>query len=474
VLRTVQAGPGVRTGGRAAAVPAALLLVAGLVAGSSVVAAPGARPGSGALARPAPTTPTPTAPAAPAPVLEPHHGAGQAPTAAGIARALARPLADPALGGRLSGRIVDLGSGAVLLDRNGGRPVTPASTAKLATAIAVLAVRAPEERLRTRVVAGARPGEVVLVGAGDPTLTAARRGAAPTYQGAARLADLAAAARRAGVTSVTRVVVDGSAYTGPRTAPGWEPSDISGGHVAPITALMVDGGRAKPRFRARSAEPDVAAGRALAAQLGAPNAAVVRGQAPAGAAVLGEVRSAPVGRIVEQMLLASDNVLAEALARLVAVREGLAASFAGAAEAVRRVLDRLGVPLAAARLRDGSGLSRLDRLAPATLTALLRTAVAGDRPQLAGVVAGLPVAGYDGTLGDRFLAGSTARAAAGMVRAKTGTLSGVSSLAGVVADAGGRLLGFAFVADRVSPVGTLAAEAALDRLAATLARCGCP
>ncbi len=62
-----------------------------------------------------------------------------------------------------------------------------------------------------------------------------------------------------------------------------------------------------------------------------------------------------------------------------------------------------------------------------------------------------------------------------MVRAKTGTLTSVSALAGVVHDSDGRLLAFAFVADEVAPGDgpTTAAEAALDRLASILARCGC-
>jgi D-alanyl-D-alanine carboxypeptidase/D-alanyl-D-alanine-endopeptidase (penicillin-binding protein 4) len=68
---------------------------------------------------------------------------------------------------------------------------------------------------------------------------------------------------------------------------------------------------------------------------------------------------------------------------------------------------------------------------------------------------------------------STAAAAAGRVRGKTGTLTGVSSLAGAVRDASGRLLVFALDADRAPPGGNYAAEAALDRVAATLAACGC-
>jgi serine-type D-Ala-D-Ala carboxypeptidase/endopeptidase (penicillin-binding protein 4) len=426
------------------------------------------------------STPTPSgsppadAPAvlAPPPVLAADAGAQPAPSAAGVARALAAPLADPRLGERVSAMVLDAQSGSVLLDRGAARLGVPASTAKLATAVAVLAVRRPDDRIVTRLVAGARPTQVVLVGAGDPTLSAAAPGSPTPYEGAGRLADLAAAARRAGVGRVSRVVVDGSFYSGPPLADGWNPVDLGTSYAAPITAVAVDGARASPHAVVRSRQPDLAAGRALAGLLGAPAGAVVRGSAATGAAVLGEVRSAPLARIVEQMLLVSDNVLAEALARQVAVAEGLPASFAGAAEAVSRVLGRLGVPAAGLRLVDGSGLSTLDRITPAVLAAVLRLAVSGGQPALHGLVPGLPVGGYDGTLGTRYRAGRAA-AAAGAVRAKTGSLNGVNALAGTVTDADGRLLVFAFLADRVPLGGMFAAEAALDVAATALAGCGC-
>jgi len=432
-----------------------------------------APPGSPAPGSPAPGSPDLGAQeVAPAPVLGVDAGGQPAPTASGVARALAVPLADARLGGRVVATVLDAGSGAVLLDRGAARPATPASTAKLTTAAAVLAVMRPDDRIVTRVVAGPRPGEVVLVGGGDPTLSAAAAGRPTGYEGAGRLADLAAAARRAGVRRVTRVVVDGSRYSGPPVAPGWNPDDIGSSFAAPVTAVAVDGGRASPGALLRSTAPDLAAGRALAGLLGAPAAAVVRGRAGPGARVLGEVWSAPVARIVEQMLLVSDNVLAEALARQVALAEGLPASFAGAAEAVHRVLGRLGLPIGGVRLVDGSGLSTSDRVPPAALAAVLRAAVSGGWPELHALVPGLPVGGYDGTLHERYRTGPPT-VAAGAVRAKTGSLDGVNALAGLVTDADGRLLVFAFLADEVPRGGGHAAEAAMDATATALAGCGC-
>jgi D-alanyl-D-alanine carboxypeptidase/D-alanyl-D-alanine-endopeptidase (penicillin-binding protein 4) len=172
--------------------------------------------------------------------------------------------------------------------------------------------------------------------------------------------------------------------------------------------------------------------------------------------------------LVERMLSRSDNDLAEALARAVALAQGEPASFAGAAAAVGAVLAGLGIT--GVDLDDGSGLSRSNRLQPASLTRLL--ARAGSEDRFAPLLAGLPVAGFDGTLARRYRTGPGVPAA-GVVRAKTGTLDGVSALAGLVQTADGRLLAFDLTADGVPLGATRGAEAALDRLAAALASCGC-
>jgi len=134
---------------------------------------------------------------------------------------------------------------------------------------------------------------------------------------------------------------------------------------------------------------------------------------------------------------------------------------------VLTVLRRVGVDPGAG-LVDGSGLAASDRVPALALARVLRLATT--TPRLRYLLAGLPVAAWSGTLADRYLRGA-ARAGAGVIRAKTGTLTGVSALAGLVHDRSGRLLVFAFVADRAGA--TSAAEAALDDLAGRLAGCGC-
>jgi D-alanyl-D-alanine carboxypeptidase/D-alanyl-D-alanine-endopeptidase (penicillin-binding protein 4) len=136
---------------------------------------------------------------------------------------------------------------------------------------------------------------------------------------------------------------------------------------------------------------------------------------------------------------------------------------------VRRTLSGLGIGLGEARILDGSGLSRQDRLDAETLVRVLQLASSPEHPELRSVISGLPVAAYDGSLDGRF-DGSPGR---GLVRAKTGTLHGTSALAGLTTDARGRVLVFAFVSNHVRYADTLDTRAALDRLAATLATCRC-
>ena len=388
------------------------------------------------------------------------------PTVGGVSAALTPRLDDVRLGGRVLAQVRDAQSGAVLLDRNAATPAAPASTAKLATAAAVLSVRSATDRITTRVVAGTTPGAVVLVGAGDPTLTAAAPGAAPAYPEAARISDLARAVRATGVTPSV-VVVDSSLFTGAPIVPGWGPGDAPSAYAAPITAAMVDGGRDTPDAVIRSADPAGAAGRALAADLALSASAVTFGDAPAGARVLAQVQSAPIGTLVEQMLNESDNVIAECLARQVARATGQPASFSGAAAATADVLRKAGLDIGTGLL-DGSGLSPNDRISPAALAALVQSAATGP-PRLRDVLDGLSVAGWDGTLATRFVG----VAGVGVVRGKSGTLTGVSALAGLLRDHDGRLLLFSIVADEVPAAGTSEAQQALDASVGALVECGC-
>jgi len=390
-----------------------------------------------------------------------------APDPAVLTSQLTPLLTAAGLGTGVSAEVVDVASGDVLLDVDASDPAVPASTAKLLTAAAVLLTLGPADTLETTVVAGATPGEVVLVGGGDPTLS--RTSPSQSYPGAATVADLATqvvAAMPAG-TPVTRIVVDNSLFSGALTAPGWGSGDAPSTYAAPVTATAVDGARVSPGSQARSGQPGIDAGSALADALGAPGATVVLGDAPAGAKTLATVESAPIGRLVEQTLSMSDNMLAEALARQVAIAADLPATFEGGAQAVTQALSEAGIDMTGVSLSDGSGLSQADRIPAGVLTEVVSSAADGSLEGASALLSGLPVAGYDGTLFDRGNAG----AAPGTVRAKTGTLVGVGALAGTVVTTDGRLLAFAVVAD--GSESEAAAESALDDVAAALGGCGC-
>ncbi|MEI4273524.1 D-alanyl-D-alanine carboxypeptidase/D-alanyl-D-alanine-endopeptidase [Klenkia sp. LSe6-5] len=407
--------------------------------------------------------------AAPDPVLAALAGSAPIPDAATLQARLAPLLTVPALGSGLSAEVVDVATGAVLLDTDAADPGTPASTTKLLTGLAALTVLGPGATIPTTVVAGTDPGQVVLVGGGDPTLSTTSP--SQSYPGAPTVADLAAQVQAAlAGTPVTSVVVDGALFTGPLTAPGWGSGDAPSTYAAPVTAAAVDGARVAPGLSQRSGQPGTDAGRALATALGAPGAPVSLGTAPAGARVLGTVQSAPVERLVEQALTASDNLLAEVLARHVALATGQEASFAGAAAAVTAAVTAAGFTTTGLSLSDGSGLSTADRIPARLLVDVLEAAADDSLPVAGALLSGLPVAGYTGTLADR--GDADPATAPGAVRAKTGTLSTTSALAGLVVTVDGRLLAFALLADG-TPGDVAAAEAALDAVAESMASCGC-
>jgi D-alanyl-D-alanine carboxypeptidase/D-alanyl-D-alanine-endopeptidase (penicillin-binding protein 4) len=373
--------------------------------------------------------------------------------------------------GDLGGLVVDAGTGRTLFSMSAAVGAPPASTTKLLTAYAALRLLPADTTLDTSVV---RQGSTLyLVGGGDMTLATRPR---PGYPPTATLQQLAAATAQS-VSSEPRgglrLRYDETAWQGPERAPGWNADYFTGGDVSHLSPLEVDEARVGPDQSGRVPDPAGQAAAAFAAQLrnhgvdlrGAPAAAA----APDGAATLATVSSPSLTVLVHRMLTVSDNDLAESLGRRIAVATGRAPTFAGEASALTATLDHAGMATAQLHLDDASGLSRLDRIAPVTLAAVLRAALAD--PTLAPILGGLPVAGFTGTLADRFRARSD-ETAAGVTRAKTGTLTGDSALAGDVVDADGRLLIFVLLT-RNAPA-TDPAEAALDRIVVRLANCGCP
>ena len=394
------------------------------------------------------------------------------PTAAGLTATLAPVVANPDLGA-ITGRVTDAMTGRELWALGADVPMQPASTNKVLTTAAALLALDRDARLTTTVVVpdqAASPGVVVLKGGGDPTLSAAAADTDTWYRDAARISDLAAQVRRAGVTP--RVVqVDVGAFTGPTMATGWDPLDIDGGDIAPMEAVMLDGGRTQPVSvdSARSRTPALDAGRALAMALGVNPATVTVRPRPVAGQQIAAVQSPPLIERLRQMMSDSDNVMAESIGREVAAAVGKPPSFDGGVLGVLGELAKAGIDTGGATLMDSSGLSVDDRLTAETLDGVVNAAAGASTPELRPLVDLLPIAGGSGTLSNRFLDTDQGRAAVGLLRAKTGSLTGTNALAGFVTDASGRVLTFSLISNDAGPTG----RTAIDAVAATLRSCGC-
>lgn len=426
-------------------------------------------------ALPFPTAPGAVEPADIVPALTDLDPQAPVPADAGVQALVDGLVADPRMGASVGVVVADQLTGDVLGSHLPEAGRTPASTAKLVTAIAALDTLGPDVTLPTSVVRGSG-NALVLVGGGDMML-AAGAGDPTAVEGHAGLADLAAQVAKAlqleGVTTVS-LGFDDFLFTGPALSPTWNPADIAAGFVAPVTALAVDTAKIKPgEYPPRYADPSLAAAKTFAQRLteagitvdGTPR----RTAAPEGGREIAVVQSAPLDGIVHHFLDTSDNTITEVVSRLVAIHEGLPPSFEGGATAVLHAVSVQGIDTAGAHLSDASGLGAGSVLPPDLLLGLLRLATDPAHGVLRDVATGMPIAGLTGTLSDRYTQ-STAR---GLVRAKTGSLPHVTALAGTVLDADARQLVFVVLADATPDGGQWGPRAAIDSFVTTLSGCGC-
>ncbi|TDV40694.1 D-alanyl-D-alanine carboxypeptidase/D-alanyl-D-alanine-endopeptidase (penicillin-binding protein 4) [Actinophytocola oryzae] len=396
------------------------------------------------------------------------------PTKQGVEQALAGPIANSALG-TVTGVVVDPATGDSLYERDAGNAITPASTGKLLTAAAALLSLDHTQQLITKVVEGEQPGDVIIVGGGDPTISSLKDGHESVFPGAAHLSDLVDQVKASG-TKVNTVYIDQSRYAAPRMAPSWLPEDVAGGYIAPIVPAMLDGDRqdATANYSPRTNDPGRTLVDEFASRIGAGAASSIEKKAPANAKVLGEIRSAPVSQLVDNMLDHSENTLGDILAHEVAIKAGQEPTFDGASKAMLDILRQNDFDVDGVVLKDGSGMSTENKVSAKLLAQILAVAAGPDgkdgrTAKLRPLLGGLPVAGGSGTLADRYNQGS-ATEGKGWVRAKTGTLTGVNSLAGIVMDKDNRPLVFAFL---TSGTNGSTARPALDTVSAALRGCGC-
>ena len=376
----------------------------------------------------------------------------------------------------------------VLYAKDETKPRTPASVTKVLTAAAALSAIGGEKRLATTTDFDADTNTLTLTGGGDVLLSAGDSdpGSVNGHAGLRTLAeDTAAALKKQNVTEVA-LSLDTSRYVGEDFDSGWERVDIAKGVITPIQPIMVDTayvGSKDAEWRGRSEHPAKDAFSIFEKELKKTGITVTEAAAESESKApteseqpsesespkeLARVESATISEIVEYALVHSDNVVAEVLGNEVAIAQGKDGSLENGPDAVLEALGE-SVDLGRTHLVDTSGLSYDNRIAPHDLTTVLQASVVAD-DSLAGLVSYFPVGGLTGTLHDRFL---DEKNASGVVHAKTGTLSTVTSLAGGVLDAEGRYLVFSIQIDDVDKDKILEARKTVDDIVTALANCGC-
>ncbi|MDO8309277.1 MAG: D-alanyl-D-alanine carboxypeptidase/D-alanyl-D-alanine-endopeptidase [Actinomycetota bacterium] len=387
---------------------------------------------------------------------EPDHAAGRATAMNAL---IEHRLDDPRIGDNVSLIVIDGETGEVLSGHAPNRRMRAASNMKIVTAATALATMDRRTRFTTKVFAGARPGHVILQGAGDPLLSAAD------------IAGLASqTAREVGSAGAVVVHVDGDLFPAPSSGPGWT-DGYDRYRLAAVQALAIRGDI--------SEHPSLNAALLFAASLrflGLDARVGSNEDAQAGARVLARSSGHTVGQAVHVMLRESESNVAEVLFRQVALASGHKGTWAGGIAAAYQALAGLGVDTTGVSLLDGSGLSRKDRLTTAFLAALLRVVRIAQHERFSAMFAAnaMPIAGVSGTLTTAYGRYDTwpSRCAAGRIQAKTGTLYDVIALSGItMPDAGPKLIFSMIVNEPPTAYSKLATRRALDGLAATMVGC---
>lgn len=318
--------------------------------------------------------------------------------------------------------VYDLTADSVCYRYNERQLLRPASTMKLVTAITALDQLGPQYDFQTSVYYTGQikghtlVGNIYCVGGFDPTLTIGD------------VTDMALSVQQLGIDSIAgKLVADRTMKEQVDYGEGWCWDDEN----PLLTALSI--GR-KDIFLTTFAEEVARQG------INLENVKLVEGRMPANARHLTTIRH-NISLVLDRMMKKSDNFYAEAVFYQTAasVRRPLAKA-SDATGVTRKLLKRLGLDAGSYRLADGSGLSLYNYISAELLCTLLKHAWRTPKIHEALWVS-LPIAGVDGTLEKRMTKGP----ADGNVRAKTGTLTGISSLAGYCRAANGHQLCFSII-----------------------------
>lgn len=367
--------------------------------------------------------------------------------------------------------VYDRGHGRFLAVYHGRLEMHPASNVKLTTSAAVLARLGLATRLSTRVLAtgtltgGTLHGRLWLVGGGDPSFSTLPFSRLAFAGSSSLVHTLAAAVRAAGIRRVTDGVYgDESAFDSIRRGPLWKNDSYL--DCPPLSALTVNEGYLSFDSLATTSDQALNAAqqfvRALQRQHVAVGQGAHTGVHPASAQPVAAEPSPTMHRLVFEMDQVSDNFFAETLTKDLAVRAGVLGSTRAGTTITRHYLQGLGVNLSGARLFDGSGLSKGDRLSARQVVGILRRAAG--QPYGWFYRHALPLAGVSGTLYNRMTSGPAYRNAL----AKTGTLDGASALSGYVTTRNGHHLVFSILMNQ-HHIDVPAAHVLQDRIVQLLA-----
>ena len=317
--------------------------------------------------------------------------------------------------------VYDLAADSVIYSYGGQQTMRPASTMKLLTSVTALDLLGSRYDYRTslyyqgRMADGVLEGDVWLVGGMDPLFDDTD------------LRIMAETLHRVGIDSISgRIMKDVTFKEDMLLGEGWCWDDDN----PQLTPLLIS---RKDEFAERFKEELEKCGVIV-------NAPISAGRLPKDALLVCS-RSHPLSEVLVPMMKESDNLYAESMFFQIAAATGQRpAKAVHARQAVKSLLSKAGVRGIPYRIADGSGLSLYNYVTPELMVRLLRYAYL-KRDVMAALYPALPVAGVDGTLKKR-MKGS---AAEGNVHAKTGTLTGISSLAGYCRAANQHLLAFCII-----------------------------
>ena len=336
-------------------------------------------------------------------------------------------LADPSM------IVVDAMTGEVIFERNSTQARKPASVIKLLSATSVLSYIDSQKVFNTNIYKGVDPGTIVINGEYDPWISM-----------------IQSQAQKMGRTSLPRL--------GFNTINRY--NELAGVEAKRLKILYTG---LFPQDLANLQAFLKKRGIRTTAEKITPEDALLQSAEP-----LVLSASPTLETMVKWTLLWSDNVLAERLARLAAITSGETFNTQGVENTFHTVLTNFGIDPDKIEVADGSGLSKQNRVTAKAIADLLMK-IRND-PKYVSVYEGLPIGGVSGTLQKRFL--TTAPQAVGLVRGKTGTLSGTVSLAGYV-DSEDRQYIFVTIADKI-PRRYSASERARDTLDRILGKIAAP